>query len=146
MLRGNSPAKLDAKGRLKIPTAFRKYLEEKFGREFFVTSTDGEYVRVYPMPVLAEIEKKLGSIPTMTPAVERFKEAINYYGQHATMDDQGRILIHPLLRKTSGIDGDVAVLGKLSWLDVWNREKIESIRKGQPLTDEDRQILASFGI
>ena len=146
MLRGNSPAKLDAKGRIKIPTLFRKYIEEKYGREFFVTSTDGEYVRVYPLPVLVELEKRLAPIPSMNPAVENFKEAINYYGQQASMDDQGRILIHPLLRRTSGIIGEVAVLGKLTWLDIWDHSKIEAIRKARLLTKEDKETLASFGI
>jgi transcriptional regulator MraZ len=146
MLRGNSPAKLDAKGRIKIPTLFRKFIEEKYGRDFFVTSTDGEYVRIYPLPVLVELEKRLAPIPSMNPAVENFKEAINYYGQPASMDDQGRILIHPLLRRTSGIGGEVSVLGKLSWLDIWDRDKIEAIRKAQPITREEKEILASFGI
>jgi len=146
MLRGNSPAKLDAKGRIKIPTAFRKYIEEKFGRDCFITSTDGEFVRVYPMPILLEIEQKIGALPSMTPSIERFKNRINYYGQPAAMDDQGRLLIHPLLRKSSGIDGEVAVLGNLTWLDIWNREKFESMLKGQPLTEEDRKILSSLGI
>ena len=57
MLRGNSPAKIDDKGRLKIPNAFRSLIEQKHGAEVFVTSLTGEYVRIYPMPVWAEIER-----------------------------------------------------------------------------------------
>ena len=52
MFRGNAPARIDDKGRLKIPTGFRALLETKYGRELFLTSLSGEYVRVYPMPVL----------------------------------------------------------------------------------------------
>ncbi len=146
MLRGNSPAKVDAKGRIKIPSTFRKFIEEKFGRDCFVTSTDGEYVRVYPMPVWLDIEKKIGSVPSMTPAVARFKNQVNYWGQLASMDDQGRLLIHPLLRKSSGVNGEVAVLGSLQWLDIWNREKFESRLKADPLTEDDHRILSSLGI
>ncbi len=146
MLRGSSQAKLDAKGRIKIPTFFRKHIEEKYGRDCFVTSTDGEYVRVYPMPVLLELEKKLNGLPSMTPSVERFKNHLSYYGQQTAMDDQGRILIHPLLRKSSGIKADVQVVGKLNWIDIWDREKLESRLKAEPLTDEDNRILASHGI
>ncbi len=146
MLRGNSPAKVDAKGRIKIPSTFRKFIEEKFGRDCYVTSTDGEYVRVYPMPVWLDIEKKIGSVPSMTPAVARFKNQVNYWGQLASMDDQGRLLIHPLLRKSSGVNGEVAVLGSLQWLDIWNREKFESRLKADPLTEDDHRILSSLGI
>ena len=51
MLRGNYAAKIDDKGRLKIPNAFRGLIEGTHGKELFVTSITGEYVRIYPMPV-----------------------------------------------------------------------------------------------
>ncbi|MFQ5877894.1 MAG: division/cell wall cluster transcriptional repressor MraZ [Acidobacteriota bacterium] len=146
MLRGNSPAKVDDKGRIKIPTNFRKYIEERFGRDCFVTSLSGEYVRIYPMPVWLEIEKKIAALPSMNPTITRFLNHVNYYGQPNAMDDQGRILIHPLLRQRSEINGEVAVLGHQTYLDIWNREKFESMLAAQPLTDEDKRILASLGI
>lgn len=146
MLRGNCPAKLDAKGRLKIPNAFRRHIEDKYGRDFFVTSISGEFVRVYPMAIWVEVEKKIAAAPTMTAAITRFTNLVNYYGQMASMDDQGRLLIHPLLRESSGINGSVAVLGNQSYLDVWSKEKFESLLKGQPITDEDRAVLAALGL
>jgi MraZ protein len=76
----------------------------------------------------------------------RFRNLVNYYGQSATMDDQGRILIHPLLRLKSGISGEVAVIGNLSYLDIWNREKFEAMLASQPLSDDDLKILSSLGI
>ena len=60
MFRGNAPARIDDKGRLKVPNAFRSLLEGKYGRELFLTSLTGEYVRIYPMPVWLDIEQKLG--------------------------------------------------------------------------------------
>src|SRR4026207_1056013 len=107
MLRGNTPAKVDDKGRLKIPTLFRRHLEETYGRECFVTSLTGNFVRVYPMPVWLGIEKKNPAPHSRGRPVARFRDFVNYYGQPASMDDQGRILIHPLLRVKSGIDGEV---------------------------------------
>ena len=59
MLRGNSPAKIDDRGRLKIPNGFRSLIEDEHGRELFVTSLHGDSVRIYPMPVWIEIEKKI---------------------------------------------------------------------------------------
>ena len=38
--RGSAPARLDEKGRLKVPTLFREQIEEAFGPELFVTSLD----------------------------------------------------------------------------------------------------------
>ena len=58
MLRGNFSAKIDDKGRLKIPTAFRSLVAEKYGDSLYVTSVTGESVRIYPMAVWAGIEEK----------------------------------------------------------------------------------------
>lgn len=146
MLRGNSPAKVDDKGRIKIPSLFRKYIEDQFGRECFVTSLSGEFVRVYPIPVWLGIEKKIAALPSMTPTVTRFLNHVNYYGQTASMDDQGRVLIHPLLREKSGVNGEVAVLGQQTFLDIWTREKFEAMLKSGPLTEHDQQVLASLGL
>ncbi len=82
----------------------------------------------------------------MNTLFTRFLNFVNYFGQANAMDDQGRILIHPLLRQRSEINGEVAVLGNQSYLDIWNREKFESMLAAQPLTEEDRQILSSLGI
>ncbi len=146
MLRGNSPTKVDDKGRIKIPTLFRGYLEETYGREFFVTSLSGEFVRLYPMPVWIEVEKKLAGMSSVSGPAERFRNFVNYYGQAATMDEQGRVLIHPMLREKSGTGGEVFVIGNLSYLDVWNRETLGSRLNGGPLTDDDMEFLGRHGI
>jgi MraZ protein len=146
MLRGNSPAKVDDKGRIKIPTTFRRFIEEQYGRECFVTSHTGDCVRVYPLPVWIGLEKKIQSLPSTHPTVARFLNFVNYYGQTAAIDDQGRLLIHPLARQKCGINGEVAVLGHQQVLDIWNREKFEALLAAGPLNDQDWQILASLGI
>ena len=53
MFRGNAPARIDEKGRLKVPTTFKSLLESKYGRELFLTSLTGEYVRDLPDAGLA---------------------------------------------------------------------------------------------
>ena len=144
MLRGSSPAKVDDKGRLKIPSLFKGYIEEAYGREFFVTTHTGDFVRIYPMPVWIEIEKKLAASSSLGPPLAKFRNFVNYYGQPATMDDQGRILIHPTLRQKSETGGGVIVIGNLTCLDVWNLEKFQS--QVAPLDDDDLKVLSDHGI
>jgi MraZ protein len=144
MLRGSSPAKVDDKGRLKIPSLFKGYIEEAYGREFFVTTHTGDFVRIYPMPVWIEIEKKLAASSSLGPPLAKFRNFVNYYGQPATMDDQGRILIHPTLRQKSETGGGVIVIGNLTCLDVWNHEKFQA--QITPLDDDELKILSDHGI
>ncbi|MEA2174169.1 MAG: transcriptional regulator MraZ [Blastocatellia bacterium] len=146
MLRGNYTARIDDKGRLKVPTPFRRYLEEKYGANFYVTSLTGDNVRLYPLPEWESIEQRLSLLPSMDPARRRFLDRTNYYGQQSEMDAQGRVLIHPLLRKSAGVIGDVAVLGYLTYLEVWELETFQQRLLSDPYTEEDEAAIARLGI
>jgi MraZ protein len=146
MLRGNYTARIDSKGRLKVPTLFRRYVEEKYGGALYVTSLTGDCVRIYPMPEWEAIEQRLSLLPSMDPARRKFLDRTNYYGQQSSMDAQGRVLIHPLLRKSAQVVGDVAVLGYLTYLEVWELDKFQQRLLSDPYTEEDEAAIARLGI
>jgi MraZ protein len=146
VLRGNYAAKIDDKGRLKIPNAFRALVEKAHGAELFVTSLTGESVRVYPMPVWLALEEKLARAPSTHPARIKYLDRVNYYGQTAEIDAQGRVVIHPRLRESAGMTGDVDVFGLVDHLDVWNYERFVSKMQREPYTDDDARALSEFGI
>ena len=146
MFRGHEQARIDDKGRLKVPNVFRSLLETKHGRELFVTSLTGEYVRVYPMPVWLEKEEKLGQMPSTHPARLRFLDRVNFFGQVAELDSQGRVLIPARLRETATMSGDVDVLGLYNYLDVWNHDRFLTKLQREAYTDEDARALSEFGI
>jgi MraZ protein len=146
MLRGNHPARVDDKGRLKVPNGFRTLIEAQYGAELFVTSVTGEQVRVYPMAVWLEIERKLQAVPSAHPSRLRFLERVNFYGQAVGMDKQGRVLLPQLLRESAAMLGDVSVLGVQNHLEVWNLKRLLERFKKEPFTDEDGRVLSEFGI
>ena len=146
MLRGTYPAKIDEKGRLKIPNAFRALVEDQHGADLYVTSLSGDSVRIYPMPVWLELEQRLARVPSTDPARNRFLDRVNYFGQMSEFDGQGRVLIPVRLRESAGMSGDVDVLGQVAYLDVWNHERFVAKMKGDPYTDDDAKRLAEFGI
>ena len=146
MLRGNYTAKIDDKGRLKIPSAFRSLVEEQHGPDVFVTSLTGDYVRIYPMPVWMALEEKMAKVPSTHPARVKFFDRVNYYGQTAAFDNQGRVIIHPRLRESAGMSGEVDVFGQYEYLDVWNHERFVTKLLNDPYTDVDAKALAEFGI
>jgi MraZ protein len=146
VFRGNSPARIDDKGRLKLPNSFRSLLETKYGRELFLTSVTGEYVRIYPMPVWIETEEKLAKVPSSHPARVRFLDRVNYFGQPGELDTQGRILSPLRLRDAATMVGDVDVLGQVAWLDVWNHERFLNKMLREPFTDDDARALSEFGV
>ena len=146
MFRGHEQARIDDKGRLKVPNVFRSFLESKYGRELFITSLTGEYVRLYPMPVWLVIEEKLGKMPSTHPSRLRFLDRVNFFGQVAELDTQGRVLIPARLRETAAIAGDVDVLGQYDYLDTWNHDRLLTKLQRDAYTDEDAKALSEFGI
>jgi MraZ protein len=146
VLRGNYTARIDDKGRLKIPNAFRSLVETKHGKELFVTSLTGEYVRIYPLPVWLELEEKLARMPSTHPARLKFLDRVNYFGQTAEFDTQGRVLIPSRLRDSAGMNGDVDVFGQVAYLDIWNHERFAAKLQREPYTDDDARALSDFGV
>jgi len=145
MLRGNNPAKVDEKGRLKIPAAFLEELKG-YGDQFYVTSETGEYARIFPMKVWEEIESKLSRLSSHNKTKQKFLTWTNYYGQAVEIDGQGRILIPPVLREAALMKGDVDVMGHLTYLDVWNHgRQLENLKKS-PISDDDLKTLDDLGI
>ena len=146
MLRGSTSARIDDKGRLKVPNTFRRLVEQKHGRELFLTSLTGEYVRIYPMPVWLELEEKLAAMPSTHPAKLRFLDRVNYYGAAGELDIQGRVIIPARLRDAATMSGDVDVLGQVNYLDVWNHDRFVAKMQRDPFTDDDARALSEFGV
>jgi len=144
-LRGNSPTKVDEKGRLKIPASFLEELKE-FGNQFYITSTTGESARIYPMKVWNEIEDKLAKISSTNPAKNKFLMRTSYFGQVVELDGQGRVLLPVVLRESAQTKGDVDVFGKLDYLEVMNHTRVLDQLKNEPYTAEDDKILEDLGI
>jgi MraZ protein len=139
-LRGNCPAKVDEKGRLKIPSVFLDELKE-YGSQFYITSTTGETARIYPMKVWSEIEDKLAQLPSTNVAKRKFLMRTSYYGQVTDLDGQGRLLLPTVLRESAQTLGDVDVFGALNYLEVMNHTRVLDKLKNEPYTDEDDKAL-----
>ena len=146
VLMGHAPAKIDEKGRLKVPSGFRKLIEEKYGQDCFITSTDGERALVYPLPVWYDFQSRLAKVPSVSQAKTKLLERVNYYGQVASIDQQGRLLVPAVLRNVAGITDDVVVLGNTDHLIVWNEERMKKRLSDTPLTDDDFKELELHGV
>jgi MraZ protein len=145
-LRGSFPARIDDKGRLKIPTMFRGVIQDQQGPDVFVTSLTGECVRIYPMQIWLEIEDKLSKIPANLPSRLKFLDRVNYFGQTGELDAQGRVVIPPHLRDSATIVGDVRVFGRIDYLEVWNDERFLQKLQREPWMDDDGVRLSEHGI
>ncbi|MDR2696926.1 MAG: hypothetical protein LBB40_00440 [Holophagales bacterium] len=151
-LRGNSPATVDEKGRIKIPACFKFALdsfstpENREEQRFYLTSIDGQSARLYPLSVWEAIEEKLSRLPSTLEARKFFLERTSYYGSEIELDTQGRFVIQPILRSGANLIGEVVILGQMDHLVIWNRTAFEGRISAEPLTTAHLAQLAELGI
>ena len=145
MFRGNYPTRVDEKGRLKVPADFKRLVDEKYGTQFYITSRDGEVALVYPLEEWQRIEEKIAKLSDFNPAKRKFLNKVNYYGQTAELDAQGRLLLPQLLRDSADLKADVTVQGNLTYLEVRNRAISDALAK-EEFTAEDAKVLEDLGI
>ena len=120
--RGFHSARVDEKGRLKLPAIFQKFLREDLGEnKVFVTTLDVSTVRIYPISLWEQNEKFFEQSDDPELA-ENVSFLANHYGADSEIDPQGRILVPTGLRRDLGIEnqtvwlqhyrGRIDVLGK----------------------------------
>jgi MraZ protein len=132
--------RIDQKGRLKLSVSHLATLEKR-STEFFITSEDGESVRIYPLDVWNEIERQLVRMCTHHRNRQKLLTRAKYFGRAVKMDRQGRVLIPAILRKTAQMRGEVDVLDFQNYWEVWNHTRFVNNLKHSPVTAQDENLL-----
>ena len=146
MFRGNHPAKVDEKGRLKLPAAFKQLVDAGSVTQFYVTSVDGKSAEIWPLPEWEKREEQLADASEMDESVRKYLSLTSYYGQQVEMDAQGRVLLPQILRESARLTGETVVLGLLQHLEIVNHDDFRQAMDDDPLTAEDQQVLENFGL
>jgi MraZ protein len=144
MFRGNHPAKVDEKGRLKLPAAFKQLVDAQHVTQFYITSEDGKSAEIWPLPEWEKREERLADSSTLDDAVKKYLNLTSYYGQQVEIDNQARVLLPQILRGTAKLDAEVTVFGKLTYLEVHNRDIFEQNLPANEMTVDDRKALAAI--
>jgi MraZ protein len=97
MFRGNHPAKVDEKGRLKLPAAFKQLLDAANVTQFYVTSENGKNAQIWPLPEWEKREEQLDESSSLNAAVKKYQYLTSYYGQQVEIDSQSRIVLPGVL-------------------------------------------------
>jgi len=101
---GMYPARVDDKGRLKLPVGFQEYFAGLPEKKLFVTSLDRRIGQIYPIANWREAKKFLyGQTENSKPA-RRIAFNAQDLGADSEMDNQGRVLLPPEMRRELGIE------------------------------------------
>ena len=95
---------MDDRGRVKLATAFKEYLEQFEEKKLFVTSLDRRIAQIYPIHTWRETEKFMEDFHADTEAAENVAFNSADLGAETEMDAQGRVLFSPELRRELGLE------------------------------------------
>jgi MraZ protein len=102
---GTYPARLDDKGRLKLPSVFKEYLDKFTDKVLICTSLDGQIGQIYPIANWLQYQDFLDSHSEDPQAVEDVMFTAQKYGAESEMDAQGRVLLNADLRRKLALEG-----------------------------------------
>ena len=145
---GMYPARMDDRGRVKLPTAFQEYLASLENKKLYVTSLDRRIARIYPIQLWRETKKKLEDETENAAAAENLYFNALDLGSEAEMDNQGRVLFSPELRRELGMeDQPVRVYAYAGMIEVLNGAIYEQ-RKATAIqnTEQDRAAMKKRGV
>jgi MraZ protein len=145
--RGMYPARLDEKGRLKLPVEFQRYLGGLPEKKLFVTSTDRHMALVYPIAIWRENEKMFASFRENPKVAKRVWFTASELGSEAEMDGQGRVQFSPELRRELRIENQpVKVLVVNGAVQVMSEEVFHAQRaESAQAPEDDLEILQRAG-
>ncbi len=123
---GNFTHRLDNKGRVSIPSKYRKILEDKYkSGELFVTVLDGA-LSVYPMKEWEKIMRdRLSAVDTTTPEGRKKVRQFASNADEIEVDAQGRVLLSTELQLKAGLikGEEVVIAGNLNCFEIWHPQR-----------------------
>ncbi len=124
---GNIEAKIDTKGRIFVPAAFRKILQS-FSQNALILRKDifQDCLVLYPSDVWEEEVAKLRSRLSRWNREEQalFRQFV-VDAERLEMDANGRILISKRYCQMVGITSEVRLLGIDNTIEIWTNEALD---------------------
>ena len=111
---------LDEKGRVVMPSGFRRRLEDGC---VVAKGQDGQ-LALFPT---AEFEARAAEVRAMPQdrSGRRFSRTVFSGADPQTLDKSGRVLVKPDLRRFAGLDTstEITVIGVFDHVELWNSER-----------------------
>lgn len=122
--RGRYDFSIDQKGRVNIPSKFRRLLSPAAEETFVICRAPGGCLWAYPKDEWEKFEDLLNGKP-VSREFNKFQRVLQSSLSNSTLDRQGRVSLTPLQMKIAGINKDVSIIGRGRYLEVWDTRRFE---------------------
>jgi MraZ protein len=129
---GEFECKLDAKGRLSMPSGLRKQLAPEANEKFVVNRGFENCLALYPFN---EWQKISAEVNQLNMYVKKNREFARYFYRGATeleLDAAGRLLLPKRLCEYAGVDKEIILSAWSNKIEVWSKEKFEALMNDEP--------------
>ena len=120
---------VDAKGRVNIPSKFRKVLSVDNEDTFVITRGMDPCVWVYPIVIWQNIENDLKKLSSLSAINRTFVRNTVRYATPLTYDGQGRIQLTTNLINYADLDKKTLIIGMVNKIEIWNPDRLKEIDK-----------------
>jgi len=124
---GSYTYSVDHKGRVSIPTKFRKYIDEDADDALIITRGLDGCLFAYTIDEWQRIDERLRALPVTQQNTRVFVRMLTATAISVTLDKQGRIAIPRGLLELAGIESDVLFVGTLDHFELWNPSEYDQL-------------------
>lgn len=117
---GRYDYQVDEKGRVSLPAAFRR---EADGERFVLLQWRKPFLTLFPEDAWRRVQTKLLEQRRTSPGAEPYFRRITSTATEVVPDRQGRILVPSRLREMAGLQDEVALIGALDRIELWDPEE-----------------------
>ncbi|MCL2383462.1 MAG: division/cell wall cluster transcriptional repressor MraZ [Oscillospiraceae bacterium] len=143
MLIGEYEHSMDSKGRLIMPAK----LKEDIGEKFVITKGLDGCLFIYSQSEWKNFEDKLRTFPLTNKDARALMRFFLAGAMECEIDKQGRFLITSSLREFAELDKEVVIIGVLTKVEIWSKEKWLKYSADENQTaDEIAEKMANLGI
>ena len=134
MFKGTYRHRIDPKGRLPVPAAFRRALEADGESRLVLTLLD-QCLAAYPPRQWAALEAQLRALPAFSRPVKALTRLLTSRAADCELDVQGRILLPNMLRDAAKLGHEAVLVGVLDRIEIWSPDAWDSF-----LADAERLL------
>jgi MraZ protein len=117
---GRYDFQMDEKGRVSLPSAFRKEAE---GERFILLQWEKPYLTLFPENVWNDVQERLLEYRRGDRAAGNHVREITSNAVEVSPDKQGRILIPSWLQEAASLEGAILLSGNIDRVEIWNPDE-----------------------
>lgn len=136
-LLGEYECKIDAKGRMRLPSGLIGQLGEKEQYEFVINRGFEKCLMLYPIEVWEKISEEVNQLNLYN---KKNRDFVRYFYRGANkvmMDSADRVLVTKRLLEYAGVEKEVILSAYSDRIEIWSKEEYDQLLDDEPMDFSD---------